>query len=480
MPGRPAGRWASTPRPTTAGAASCCASGRRSSAPASGATRGCPTRSPRSSSSACSPSPWASRASVPRASPPSWPRSAGAGCASAPTGSGGCCATRPGDQGQAPGAGGGPCRAARARATRAAARAAPGGRPPGPAGAAGLLLHRPPGGHEGHGLAVHRHRRGLGARLGRAPRHAPQPLRALDLRACAQGRRGPRRARLALGGGHVRQRLRVPLGRVPLRDRRAPRAPPLHPRRPAPDERLRGAGPGDDPGGVLEAGLRALPDPEVHRTSGWTWSATCATTTASVPTPAAGPGDARQRPSSGVPRCGRARSDASPDLGGGTLKGASSRRAAASDGIGRRRLATRRYRPGQRGRLLDGRGADDDLVEGEVVFLPRRGLAQQTAAGRHRPERFRWRWPSWPSRTRPPRGWRCHRCPRGPAPLCQTPSQCNGTAGIWAPVPAGSRLIARSADRRRPRRRRCRTTCCSRSRRAGGGRLPSCPGSAPC
>ena len=40
---------------------------------------------------------------------------------------------------------------------------------------------------------------------------------------------------------------------------------PVHPGREAPDQRGGGAGPGHHPGGVLEAGLRPLPDPQVHR-----------------------------------------------------------------------------------------------------------------------------------------------------------------------------------------------------------------------
>ncbi len=55
---------------------------------------------------------------------------------------------------------------------------------------------------------------------------------------------------------------RVPLGHLPGHHRRPRRPPPLHPRRSTPDERVRGAGPADHPGRVLEARLCPLPDPK--------------------------------------------------------------------------------------------------------------------------------------------------------------------------------------------------------------------------
>jgi hypothetical protein len=83
--------------------------------------------------------------------------------------------------------------------------------------------------------------------------HPPQSLGDLDQPAGQAGRRRPRQSRLAAGVGHERQRQRVPLGHVPAEDRLPRRPPPLHPSGRAADERLRGAGPADHPGGVLEA-----------------------------------------------------------------------------------------------------------------------------------------------------------------------------------------------------------------------------------
>jgi transposase len=57
------------------------------------------------------------------------------------------------------------------------------------------------------------------------------------------------------GAGHERQRPRVPLGHLPAGRGRPRRPAYIHPGRPTPDERVRGAGPADHPGGVLEARL---------------------------------------------------------------------------------------------------------------------------------------------------------------------------------------------------------------------------------
>ena len=75
-------------------------------------------------------------------------------------------------------------------------------------------LHRPALRHQGRGLAVHRHRRRLQLRLGRAAHHAANPDGALEL--ASRGGGGPRSRlpRLGAGARHHRQRLRVPQPRV--------------------------------------------------------------------------------------------------------------------------------------------------------------------------------------------------------------------------------------------------------------------------
>jgi Helix-turn-helix domain len=116
--------------------------------------------------------------------------------------------------------------------------------------------------HQGDGVAVHRHRRGLGLHLGHPAGDQAQPLSCLDQRPCPEGRRRPGRPRLAAGAGHDRQRQRVPRRHLRPDHGQAQDPPQLHPGRPAADQWLRGTGPADDPGGVLEAGVRPLPDPQ--------------------------------------------------------------------------------------------------------------------------------------------------------------------------------------------------------------------------
>jgi hypothetical protein len=101
---------------------------------------------------------------------------------------------------------------------------------------------------------------------------------------------------------------------LPSHHRQAGSPPHLHPRRQAPDQRLRRTRPADDPGRVLETGLCPLPDPQADR-------------------PQARPGPlpallqherahtgrwtrGRTPPRySGRPSCGRRHADASPQLG---------------------------------------------------------------------------------------------------------------------------------------------------------------------
>jgi hypothetical protein len=88
----PAGRWACTTRPPTAGSAGSTAGAWRRCGSGSGAGRGCRTSWGRTWSSASSPS----RSPIPAwgrsGSPPSWPGRSGAGSGSRPTESGACSA----------------------------------------------------------------------------------------------------------------------------------------------------------------------------------------------------------------------------------------------------------------------------------------------------------------------------------------------------------------------------------------------------
>src|SRR4029453_14084986 len=169
MSGRPVGRWASIPRPITAGSASWTATAPRSCGPGNVDHPAWPMPPVCWSSSAWSPSPSATQASARPAARPSSPSPDGAASPCRPTGSGGCCAataSRPEPSATAwalvtpppP-----------SRSDPTCARTAPGRRPPRPAGPTRLLLHRPPGRDQGHGVAVHRHRRRLGLHLATLP-----------------------------------------------------------------------------------------------------------------------------------------------------------------------------------------------------------------------------------------------------------------------------------------------------------------------
>ncbi len=95
-------------------------------------------------------------------------------------------------------------------------------------GPARLLLRRPPVGHQGHRLAIHRDRRRLRLRLGRAALLRAQPPGPPTAELCPPGRPRAQGGRLEAQGGHHRQRLRVPLAGVQRRGRGRRRAPALH------------------------------------------------------------------------------------------------------------------------------------------------------------------------------------------------------------------------------------------------------------
>ncbi len=168
-------------------------------------------------------------------------------------------------RGQGPGPGGRLRRPAGARAPGASAGAAPGRPQARRDGPDGLFLHRPSLRGQGGDVAVHSHRRGLRVRVGRAPSHPEDP----SARWCSELARrvaqdlSKRRWRLeavmsdnAQEFGSQEFQAAVPVGGQTD----------LHLEGQAPDERG-GRGPADHPGGVLEAGLRSLPRPQVRGAS---------------------------------------------------------------------------------------------------------------------------------------------------------------------------------------------------------------------
>src|SRR6266545_4837533 len=208
-------RWACTTRPITAGSAGSSAGTWKHCESGSGARRGCRTSWDRISSSASSPSPSPTLASVPRVSPPSFAVSAGAGSASPRTASGGCCA----GTGSTPAASASRSSPATPPAT---SESLPGLSPSG--------TSRPPG-----------------------------PASSSDSTASTSvARRGRRAPSGSTGGGDHGQRLRVPSARLHRHARPALRGAAAHPRRQAADERKRRAPAADDPRGVLAALQRDL------------------------------------------------------------------------------------------------------------------------------------------------------------------------------------------------------------------------------
>jgi transposase len=136
---------------------------------------------------------------------------------------------------------------------------------PGAEGTARLLLRRPPLGHQGHRLAVHRDRRRLRLRLGRAQDLRTQPPRPPHPRAAPPRRPRAQGGRLEAEPGRHRQRLPVPRQALPRRRRGARRPPALHQGRPPQLQRLRRAPATDHPRGMLAARLRPLARPQDDR-----------------------------------------------------------------------------------------------------------------------------------------------------------------------------------------------------------------------
>ena len=118
--------------------------------------------------------------------------------------------------------------------------------------------------------------------------HAAQPVGCRAPSALARRVAADLRAAwLAPRAGAHRQRERVPLPMLRRHDPRPGCDPDLHPAGASGHQRCGGAGPAHDPRGVLAAVLRAEPGAQAAAASCGTSRATCATTTRSVPTPAA-------------------------------------------------------------------------------------------------------------------------------------------------------------------------------------------------
>jgi hypothetical protein len=166
----PAGRWVSTPRPTTGGKRCGTATAQRSCGPESHASRGWPTPPAHWSSNGSSPSRLATPALAQPGSPPSWPVPNGVGSACRRTGSGGCYAATA--YPLAPNATDcWPATPHRRRLSVPRRNQCGTWTWTGPVSwSNSTALHRPAAGHQGHRLAVHRHRCGLGLHLG-VPAH---------------------------------------------------------------------------------------------------------------------------------------------------------------------------------------------------------------------------------------------------------------------------------------------------------------------
>jgi hypothetical protein len=257
----PAGPWGSTTPPTTGGRARPTGSAWTSSGPGSSGGPGCPTP-PRSSWSRRSwPSPWATRGSDRPGSPPSWPGRSGAGSGSPPTGCGGSSA-------------------ATARAKRlglVAGYAAP-PRPEGPARISQPERHldvERPGqlvqtdcfcigrlsGTKGtvwQYTAIDVGSAWCWAELHVTPRNPPARWTSHLARTVARdlARWGWRlEAVMSDNASEFRsQEFQAAAARLGARH--------MFIRGQTPDQRGGGTGPGDHPGGVLEAGLRPVPNPQ--------------------------------------------------------------------------------------------------------------------------------------------------------------------------------------------------------------------------
>ncbi len=113
------------------------------------------------------------------------------------------------------------------------------------------FLCRPPRRPQGSDLAIHRDRRRLRPHLGLPAPKRSQPLGSPHGRARPPGRRRVEGGGLEAGRGHHRQWLGVPRRRLQGRPRQAQGHPAQDQGRAAELKRLRGAGPAEDPRGVL-------------------------------------------------------------------------------------------------------------------------------------------------------------------------------------------------------------------------------------